>query len=225
LGLGIVSNIGGLRHLKAGPTNRAATMTTFALRRRAKRATGTVPSSTASSSTTAGLTPQFAAIESFDVSADRGEVVFSAKRKDSFDIGLVALKATTSIGFGGSGGWCSGMGAARQQVAFIVHGKAGDIVRTVRSDRDAAQRSFPRQRSRDRVGCPGRTLLPRPQAPKPRAHQSVKYDGGSPRTEVPPQVSSTWRAGRSVARWCSVPLPSSTARKSAGGLDLSIVVE
>src|ERR1700686_5065702 len=37
------------------------------------------------------LTPQFVAIDSFDVSLDRKEIVFSAKRQDNFDIGLVSL--------------------------------------------------------------------------------------------------------------------------------------
>jgi hypothetical protein len=37
------------------------------------------------------LTPAFAAIDSFDVSLDRKEVVFSARRKDNFDIGLVSI--------------------------------------------------------------------------------------------------------------------------------------
>ncbi len=36
------------------------------------------------------LTPEFRAIDSFDVSTSRGEVVFSAQRKDNFDIGLVS---------------------------------------------------------------------------------------------------------------------------------------
>jgi hypothetical protein len=37
------------------------------------------------------LTPDFLAIDSFDVSAERKEVIFSAKRKDNFDIGLVSI--------------------------------------------------------------------------------------------------------------------------------------
>jgi len=40
---------------------------------------------------TKGLTPPFAAIDSFDVSLERREAVFSAKRTDNFDIGLVSL--------------------------------------------------------------------------------------------------------------------------------------
>jgi hypothetical protein len=37
------------------------------------------------------LTGNFVAIQSFDVSAERKEVIFSAKRKDNFDIGLVSI--------------------------------------------------------------------------------------------------------------------------------------
>src|SRR5436305_12183802 len=36
-----------------------------------------------------GLTPQFPAIQSFDVSLDRREIVFSAMRADNYDVGLV----------------------------------------------------------------------------------------------------------------------------------------
>src|ERR1041385_3234201 len=41
-----------------------------------------------------GLTPQYVTIQSFDVSTERSEVVFSAKRSDNFDIGLVALEGS-----------------------------------------------------------------------------------------------------------------------------------
>src|SRR5882762_385677 len=37
------------------------------------------------------LTPEFLAIDSFAVSNERKEVVFSAKRKDNFDVGLVSV--------------------------------------------------------------------------------------------------------------------------------------
>ena len=40
------------------------------------------------------LTDAFAAIDSFDLSESRGEVAFSAKRKDNFDIGLVAIEGS-----------------------------------------------------------------------------------------------------------------------------------
>ena len=37
------------------------------------------------------LTPPYRQIESFDVSLDRREIVFSAKRESNFDVGLVSL--------------------------------------------------------------------------------------------------------------------------------------
>ena len=37
------------------------------------------------------LTPAFRAIDSFDVSLDRKEIVFSAKRNKHFDVGLVSI--------------------------------------------------------------------------------------------------------------------------------------
>ena len=40
------------------------------------------------------LTPGFADIQSFDIHAERGEIAFSARRKDSYDIGLVALEGS-----------------------------------------------------------------------------------------------------------------------------------
>jgi hypothetical protein len=80
-----------------------------------------------------GLTPQYAAIQSFDVSTDRGEVVFSAKRADNFDIGLVALEGSdvhwippervdeTDVQWAPRG----------NKVSYVVHAPGGDIVRTV----------------------------------------------------------------------------------------------
>lgn len=40
------------------------------------------------------LTPPFPAIQSFDVSLDRREIAFSAKRADNFDVALVALEGS-----------------------------------------------------------------------------------------------------------------------------------
>jgi hypothetical protein len=40
---------------------------------------------------TKALTPPFAAIDSYDVSVERKEIVFSAKRTNNFDIGLVSV--------------------------------------------------------------------------------------------------------------------------------------
>jgi hypothetical protein len=79
------------------------------------------------------LTPEFAAIQSFDVSLDRREIVFSAKRGDSFDVGLVSLDGSdvhwipservdeTDVQWAPRG----------NKVSYIVHAPGGDVVRTV----------------------------------------------------------------------------------------------
>ena len=79
------------------------------------------------------LTPRFAAIDSFDVSRDRREVVFSAKRTTNFDVGLISLDGSeihwvpedprdeTGVQWAPRG----------NKVSYIVHAVGGDIVRTV----------------------------------------------------------------------------------------------
>lgn len=139
------------------------------------------------------LTPQFAAIQSFDASAERGEVVFSAKRKDNFDIGLVALE-------GSDISWVpedpadetDPTWAARgNKIAYIVHGKAGDIMRTVHIP-TATQLSVPfpyatvRAFAWDQAAERYFVVLSSPDASE--RVESVKYDGQSPRTEIAPQA-------------------------------------
>ena len=80
-----------------------------------------------------GLTPAFVTIDSFDVSLDRKEVVFSARRKDNFDIGLVSIDGSdihwvpedpaneTDVQWAPRG----------NKVSFILHTATGSIVRTV----------------------------------------------------------------------------------------------
>src|SRR2546428_8682997 len=79
------------------------------------------------------LTPQFRAIQSFDVSLERREVAFSAKRRDNFDIGLVSLDGSdihwvpedpadeTDVQWAPRG----------NKISFVVHTRTGDLVRTV----------------------------------------------------------------------------------------------
>jgi len=79
------------------------------------------------------LTDAFVAIDSFDVSESRGEVVFSAKRADNFDIGLVStdgspinwvpVEAVDEVGVQ----WAP----RGNKVSYIVRSKTGDFVRTV----------------------------------------------------------------------------------------------
>src|SRR5579859_5443769 len=79
------------------------------------------------------LTPEFKAIDSFDVSLERREVVFSAKRKDNFDIGLVSLDGSDIH-------WVPEDPADEvdvrwaprgNKVSYIVRAIGGDLVRTV----------------------------------------------------------------------------------------------
>ncbi len=79
------------------------------------------------------LTPLFRAIDSFDLSSQRKEVVFSAKRSDNFDVGLVSADgsdihwapedAADEIGV---------LWAPRgNKVSYVVRAKSGDFVRTL----------------------------------------------------------------------------------------------
>jgi hypothetical protein len=79
------------------------------------------------------LAGPFLAIDSFDVSASRGEVVFSAKRKDSFDVGLVAVEGSeikwvpedpadeVAVKWAPRG----------NKISFVIRATGGDLVRTV----------------------------------------------------------------------------------------------
>jgi len=140
------------------------------------------------------LTPQFAAIQSFDVSLDRREIVFSAKRKDNFDIGLVSLDGSDIH-------WVpedpadetDPLWAPRgNKAAYIVHGKAGDSVRTVHVP-TATQLTVPFPYATVRAiawDAPAEryfVVLSSPNASE--RIESVKYDGQAPRIEVAPEVT------------------------------------
>jgi hypothetical protein len=79
------------------------------------------------------LTPPFAAIDSFDVSLERKEIVFSAKRTNNFDVGLVSIDGSDIH-------WIpedpadevNAQWAPRgNKVSYILHTAGGSIVRTV----------------------------------------------------------------------------------------------
>jgi hypothetical protein len=79
------------------------------------------------------LTEEFKAVDSFDLSESRGEVVFSVKRKNDFDIGLVAVE-------GSDISWVPNDPADEvavqwaprgNKISYVVRSKFGDIVRTV----------------------------------------------------------------------------------------------
>ncbi|MGZ8867591.1 MAG: TolB family protein [Thermoanaerobaculia bacterium] len=79
------------------------------------------------------LTPSYRQIESFDVSLDRREIVFSAKRDSNFDVGLVSLD-------GSQVNWIPEDPADEvaprwaprgNKASFIVRNRGGDLIRTV----------------------------------------------------------------------------------------------
>ncbi len=79
------------------------------------------------------LTEAFAAIESFDVSESRGEVAFSAKRNDNFDIGLVSTDGSPISWVPADPSDEVGVRWAPRgnKIGYIVRTKLGDVVRTV----------------------------------------------------------------------------------------------
>jgi len=80
------------------------------------------------------LTEAFSALDSFDYSQSRGEVVFSAKRSDNFDVGLVSSDGSPIV-------WIPSADPSDEiavqwaprgnKVSYIVRAKGGDVVRTV----------------------------------------------------------------------------------------------
>jgi hypothetical protein len=79
------------------------------------------------------LTDQFAAIDSFDYSESRQEVIFSAKRDDNFDIGLAAAD-------GSKVNWIPSDPADEvlvewaprgSKVSYVIRAGGGDVVRTL----------------------------------------------------------------------------------------------
>ena len=79
------------------------------------------------------ITDQFAAIDSFDFSESRQEVIFSARREDNFDIGLAAAD-------GSKVNWVPNDPADEVQVewaprgskvSYVIRAKGGDVVRTL----------------------------------------------------------------------------------------------
>jgi hypothetical protein len=79
------------------------------------------------------LTPAFVAIDSYDVSLERKEIVFSAKRKDNFDVGLVAINGSDIhwIPEDPSDEVNVQWAPRGNKVSYILHTATGSIVRTV----------------------------------------------------------------------------------------------
>ena len=139
------------------------------------------------------LTPQFKAIQSFDVSLDRREIVFSAKRDTNFDIGLVSLDGSdihwvpedpadeTDVQWAPRG----------NKISYIVHARTGDLIRTVHVP-TAVQLSvdFPfttvRSLAWDAAAERYAVVLTSPDSSD--RIESMKYDGTARRTDVAPKT-------------------------------------
>ncbi|HKR63063.1 MAG TPA: hypothetical protein VJZ00_04970 [Thermoanaerobaculia bacterium] len=143
------------------------------------------------------LTEEFAAIDSFDYSASRGEVVFSAKRKDrdNFDVGLVSSDGSPIS-------WMPSPDPADEvavqwaprgnKVSYIVRAKGGDAVRTVHIP-TATQltNAFPNATIRtltwDAEAEHYTVAYSTPDASE--RVEVLKYDGTSRKITVPPAVT------------------------------------
>ena len=140
------------------------------------------------------LTPRFAAIDSFDVSLERREVIFSAKRTDNFDVGLVSLDGSevhwipedpndeTAVQWAPRG----------NKVSYIVHTPTGDIVRTVHIPTSAQTAvDFPYASVRslrwDPAGERFFVVLTSPDASE--RTESMRYGGEERRFEVAPKTT------------------------------------
>jgi hypothetical protein len=79
------------------------------------------------------LTPAFKAIDSFDVSTARKEVVFSAKRDNDFDIGLVSIDGSDVHWVPNDPSDETGVqwGTRPNTISYVVHLATGDAVRVV----------------------------------------------------------------------------------------------
>jgi hypothetical protein len=139
------------------------------------------------------LTPAFLAIDSFDVSLERREVVFSAKRENSFDIGLVSLDGSDVHWLPEETADEVGVQWAPRghKVSYIIRGAGGDIVRTVHVPTAvqvaadfpyATVKSLAWDANAERYSV----VVSSPDASE--RVESMKYDGGARRTDVAPEM-------------------------------------
>ena len=135
------------------------------------------------------LTPQLAAIQSFAVSLERREVVFSAKHDGNFDIGLVSLDGSDIHWFPSDPADETDVQWAPRgnKVSYIVHLKFADVVRTVHVP-TSVQLSveFPyatiRKLEWDKAGQRYAVVISAPDASD--RIESMKYDGTGRRTDL-----------------------------------------
>jgi len=139
------------------------------------------------------LTPQFLAIDSFDYSAERKEVVFSAKRSTNFDVGLVSIDGSDIhwIPEDPADEVAVQWAPRGHKVSFIVHNSSADIVRTVHVPTSAQLVvAFPYARVRDlRWDMAAERYAVVVSSPDASERiESVKYDGDAKRVDTPPSV-------------------------------------
>src|SRR6266542_378073 len=139
------------------------------------------------------LTPRFAAIDSFDVSIERREVVFSAKRAKSFDVGLVSLDGSDIhwIPEDPNDEVAVQWAPRGNKVSYIVHTPTGDLVRTVHIPTSAQLAvDFPYASVRslrwDAAGDRYTVVVSSPEASE--RTESMRYGGEQRRVEAPPKV-------------------------------------
>ncbi len=139
------------------------------------------------------LTPEFKALDSFDVSTERREIVFSAKREASFDVGLVSLDGSDIH-------WVpedpadevDAQWAPRgHKISFIIRRTGGDLVRTVHVPTSMALTAdFPyalvKSLAWDTAGERYSVILTSPDASE--RVESLKYDGGGRQTVIAPDA-------------------------------------
>src|SRR6185436_6021958 len=137
------------------------------------------------------LTDAFAAIESFDVSESRGEVAFSAKRTDNFDIGLVSTDGSPISWVPAEPVDEAGVQWAPRgnKISYIVRSKSGDFVRVVHIPTSAqVAADFPAARINklgwDPAGEKFAVAYSTPDASD--RVEVMHYRGGSRRTAIPP---------------------------------------
>jgi hypothetical protein len=140
------------------------------------------------------LTPNFAAIDSYDISQERGEVVFSAKRKDNFDIGLVSTDGSDIHWiFDEPADETLAQWAPRgTKISYVVHTSIGDVIRTVHIPTAATLNvPFPWSRIHALAYEPaGERISVTLAGVTASEHvESVKYGGEGQRTDVAPSAS------------------------------------
>jgi hypothetical protein len=133
------------------------------------------------------LTPEFKAIDSFDVSLERREVVFSAKRDTNFDVGLVSLDGSDVhwVPEDPADEVAAQWAPKGHKVSYVIRRPGGDIVRTVHVPTAMQQvADFPyatvKSLQWDPSGERYAVVLSSPEASEQTV--SLKYDGTSRQT-------------------------------------------